>query len=179
MFIQAFKFSFAVLLLTVIIISSVIGIIRFIEYIEENTYAAKNKIQKIIYISAALHILEFFNGVSYYSIAIGLIVIYCFNIVLMSYPDIPTMEPPFLLGIVGALINHFLLIKCFMENSTGVFFCIYAFIHCWIVPFCFFFSMSATDNLLFVRKDQKRIKTYAGMFKDFIMNIGKKSRRVE
>ncbi|ORD95187.1 hypothetical protein ECANGB1_2768 [Enterospora canceri] len=164
----------------VTIVAAVIGVcivtIRSIEYIEENTYAAKEKIVKIIYFTMACYIFFMLKGMSFLHLLLGLGIQYTFNILMHTYPAIKPEDPKFIGAVLGSLVNHFLMIKFFFDKSGSIFMIVFAFVIVWLTPFCMFFSMSATDDVLFVKNPNKPLKTYAGMFLDWLLHISKKRR---
>lgn len=163
-------------LIVVTVIAVCIGTIRSIEYIEENTYAAKDKIQKIIYFSMGCYVFFLMKGIPLWHLLMGLGIQYTFHCLMHNYPAVRPEDPRFIGGVIGSLINHFLMIKFFFEKSGNIFLIIFAFAIVWLTPFCFFFSMSATDDVLFVKTQNRQVKTYAGMLLDYCLNLGKKNR---
>lgn len=179
MFFEFLKISFTFVAVVAAVIGICVGTIRSIEYIEENTYAAKSKIQSIIYICMGFYIFFLLKGLPFWHLLVGLGVQYTFHCLLHTYPAIRPEDPCFLIGVLGSLVNHFLMIKFFFEKSGGVLMIIFAFLLVWLTPFCFFFSMSATDDVLFVKNSHKPVKTYAGMVLDYLLNLGKRQKRYE
>lgn len=176
MFFDFLKISGIFVLIIVSVIAICIITIRSIEYIEENTYAAKDKIQKIIYFSMLTYIFFMLKGMSFIHLSLGLGIQYTFNCLMNNYPAIKPEDPRFIAGVLGSLVNHFLMIKFFFEKSGGIFIVIFAFIIVWLTPFCFFFSMSATDDVLFINNSNKHVKTYAGILLEYLLNIGKRNK---
>ena len=177
MFFEFIKISSIFILIVVAVIAVCVGTIRAIEYIEENTYAAKSKIQNIIYFSMCCYVFFMLKGMPIWQILFGLGVQYTFHCLMNSYPAIRPEDPRFLGGVLGSLVNHFLMIKFFFEKSGNILIIIFAFAIVWLTPFCFFFSMSATDDVLFVKNSNKHVKTYAGMLLDYLLNLGKKNQQ--
>jgi len=156
-----------------------IGAVRSINYIEENPYAAKEKIQMIVYGIIASHMFFMIIRLPLYVIIFSLTIQYAFNALFDSYPFIKPEDPKFLYGVLASLVNHFLLIKFFVGHSYGIIVVILSFIIIWATPFCFFFSMSAADDAPFANHSGKSTKTYVGMAFDWLMTIGKKSMKGE
>lgn len=173
-----FKISFIFVFIIAAVIGVCIGTIRSIEYIEENTYAAKQKIQNLIYGVLLCHIYLLWAGVPIYHLLLSLSIQYTFNCFMRDYPAIKPEDFRFIYGVVGSLINHFLMIKFFFDRHCGVVTIIFCFILVWATPFAFFFSMSATDDVLFVKNQgQQNVKTYAGMLLDYLLNLGKRTKK--
>lgn len=152
-----------------------VGIVRAIDYIEENPYAAKAKIQAVLYGVVIAHIFFLFSGLPFYHIIFSLSIQYTFNTFFDAYPVIKPEDPRFIYGVVGSFLNHFLLIKHYFNKNPGVLSVILAFAIIWITPFSFFFSMSAAEDTLFLNKSTKATKTYARMALEWLLNLGKKT----
>lgn len=129
-----------------------IGIVKAIDYIEDKAYAAKKHIEAIIQISAGLHVVLFFRGVSILQILFSLSIQYAFYCLLDIYPLVKMDNPYFIYGTLASLLNHFLVIRLIFSKSvvygTEI---VFYFALVWITPFCFFLSLSANDEVLFVR----------------------------
>lgn len=179
MFFEFIKISLIFVFIVAAIIGVCVGTIRSIDYIEQNTYAAKNKIQNIIYFSMGCYAFFLFKGMPLWQLLIGLAVQYTFHCLMATYPAIKPEDMRFLGGVLGSLVNHFLMIKFFFEKSGSVFLIIFAFTIVWLTPFCFFFSMSATDDLLFIKNPGKPVKTYAGIILDYLLNIRKTNKQYQ
>lgn len=163
------------LFIIVILVGLGIGIIRAIDYIEENPHAAKSKIQAVLYLAVALHLFFLIIEVPLYHIIFSLSIHYTFNSFFSTYPVIKPEDPRFIYGVLGSFINHFLLIRFFFNKSPNILSVILSFFVIWITPFSFFFSMSAAEDTLFVNRSKKDHKTYAGMALNWLLTLGKKS----
>ncbi|ORD97902.1 TX261 [Hepatospora eriocheir] len=173
MFLKGLKLTCIFAVIAGLIMGTCISILRFIEYVEENTYAAKKRIQYLIYGVTLMHFLYIWQGMPLFQLGISLITVYIFNCLLQNYPSFTVEDPLFIGGNVLILINHFLLIRFFMYARVSIISVIISFTTLWSIPFCFFFSITVVDSMLFVKND-KKVKTYAGIAKDYLMNVGRK-----
>ncbi|KAI5148317.1 hypothetical protein ENBRE01_0250 [Enteropsectra breve] len=164
----------AILVLIVGLIGAIgVGAMRSIDFIEENPYAAREKIQKAIYAVIAAHALFLFLRVPILHILFSLSIQYAFNTLFHTYPFIKVEDPKFIYGIIASLVNHFLLIRFFINASYGLLFIAISFVIIWATPLSFFFSMSASDDALFDRSSGKATRTYVGLFLEYLMKLGK------
>jgi Transmembrane adaptor Erv26 len=171
------KSSFIFLSIIALIVAAGVATVRSIDYIEENPYAAKEKIQNLVYFVIFSHLFLLYQGIPLYHLAISLSIQYAFNCFFESYPIIKPEDPKFIYGLIGSLINHFLLIKFFFDKSIGFFSIVLCFIIIWATPFGFFFSMSAAEDNMFIKKaGRPNHKTYVRMAFEALMNIGKKDK---
>lgn len=175
MFLEFLQASLLFVAIVAGIIGGGIGIVRAIDYIEDNPYAAKEKIQMIVHGTMGMHALFLFMGLPIWHILFSFSIQYALHSLFVLYPAIRPEDPRFIYGILGSLVNHFLFIKFFVDENKNILLIILSFIIIWVTPFCFFFSMSASDDNLFVKKnDGKGNKTYAGILVDWLMTVGRK-----
>lgn len=170
------KLSFILILVIGLLIVLGVGTIKFIDYLEENPYGSKHLIQKMVYGSVAFHVVFLLLGVSIPQILFSLSIQYSYNCLFDSYPVIRPEDPRFIYGLVGSLVNYFLMIRFISMNSVRILVMIPCFAIIWLTPVCFFFSMSATEDTLFVKKTGRKNKTYAGMLLDFLFSLGRKDK---
>lgn len=154
--------------ITAIIVGIVLCIIKFIDYLDENPYASKKVIEKVVYSTVAGHLIFLFIGVPFLQILFSLSIQYSYHCLFDSYPIIKPEDPRFIYGLVGSLINYFLMIRFVSIHTIGVFLLICSFTIVWITPVCFFFSMSATEETLFIKSKGRENKTYARIALDYI-----------
>ncbi|KAF7697553.1 Testis Expressed Sequence [Cucumispora dikerogammari] len=133
--------------------SFIVGLVAIIYksvlFIERKPHAAKKNIYSIIHTIAALHLLLLIRGYSKLLILYSLIIIFIFYQLMYNYPDVQIESPYFITGTVMTLINHFLYLRVLADNSHNVFeVLVYFIIFVWVVPFCFFLSLSANDMLI-------------------------------
>lgn len=176
MFLDFLKVSFILVLVIGSLVVLGVGIIKFIDYLEENPYASKHFIQKIVYGSVAFHTVFLLIGISIPQILFSLSIQYSYNCLFDSYPVIRPEDPKFIYGLVGSLINYFLMIRFISMNSIRLLVVVPCFFIVWLTPVCFFFSMSATEDTLFIKKTGRKNKTYAGMLLDFLFSLGRKDK---
>lgn len=170
------KISIFFLLGIAVLIGVGVGFIRLIDYFEENPYGSKELIRKIVYTSMALHILFLFTGMPILHILFSLAVQYCYNCLFNVYPFVRLEDPKFIAGLLGSLINYFLMLRFFTIYEKRILLFIPYLCIIWATPICFFFSMTATEDALFIKKGGRKTKTYAGLLIDWIFTLGGKAR---
>ena len=172
------KSTFTLLAVIGIFVGLCVLIIRSVRHIENNVYGVKETIRKIVFAVIALHIYLLYIGVPLWHLAFSLTIQYAFYQFFDSYPVIKPEDPKFLYAVIASLVNHFLMIRVFIVHEIGVINIVLCFLHIWTTPFCFFFTMSASDNLMFLSKDAKKsnrpTKTFAGQALDWLLNIRNK-----
>lgn len=174
MILNFFKVT-SILVLTVgLLISLGLGIIKLIDYLEENPYGSKALIQKIVYTSVAAHLLFLFMGMPILQILLSLSIQYAYHCLFDIYPIVKPEDPRFIYGLVGSLVNYFLMIRFISMSNGSILAIIPYFAIIWSTPIFFFFSMSATEDALFIKKTGKRNKTYAGMAVEWAYSFGTK-----
>lgn len=154
-------------------------IIKLIDYLEENPYGSKDLIQKIVYTSVALHIVFLLSGMPFLQLLFSLSIQYSYNCMFDSYPLVRPEDPKFIYGLVASLVNYFLMIRFISIKGIGFALIIPFFVIIWTTPICFFFSMSATENTVFLKKDGHKNKTYAGLLVDWLFSIGNKVKEMK
>lgn len=174
MILKFFKITSILILVAGALIGLGLGIIRLIDYLEENPYGSKDLIQKIIYASVIGHLVFLFMGMRLWQIIFSLSIQYTYHCLFDVYPIVKPEDPRFIYGLVGSLVNYFFMIQFISTSNGHIALIIPYFIIIWTTPIFFFFSMSATEDALFVKKTGKRNKTYAGMALDWALSFGKK-----
>lgn len=178
MILDILKFSFIFICIILTIVLGGIGVVRSVEYLEENMYAVKSVIERIVYTVVFLHLYMLYLGMPFWHFLFSLSIQYSFNCFFAHYPIIQPEDPKFIFGVVGSLINHLLLIRMFVIQSSNLFSIISSFILIWITPFSFFFTMSASENIMLLKSDGRPVKTFAGMALDWLMNFGKNKKKM-
>ncbi|KAM0681177.1 hypothetical protein GINT2_000371 [Glugoides intestinalis] len=164
--------SFFILIFVILLLILLgVGIIKFIEYLEDNPYGSKELIQKVVYTSVALHVLLFISGMQILQLAFSLSIQYTYNCMFDSYPFIRPEDPKFIYGLIASLVNYFLMIRFVSMNSIRLIFILPYFLIIWATPICFFFSMSATEDALFIKKGGKKTRTYVGLCLDWLFSL--------
>lgn len=172
---EFFKTSAIFVAVVSALIGAGVGVVKAIDYIEENPHAAKSKIQMVVYGVVVAHIYLLITGVSIFHIIFSLVIQYTFNTFFSTYPIVKPEDPRFIFGVIASFVNHFLMIKHFFSLTPTIFSVIISFAIIWITPFCFFFSMSASEDTLFASGSGKKGgKTYAGIALDWVLKLGKK-----
>lgn len=167
----------SILILTLSLVAACgLGVIKLIDYLEENPYGSKAFIQKIVYSSIMAHLIFLFMGMPILQILFSLSIQYAYHCLFDIYPIVKPDDPRFIYGLVGSLVNYFLMIRFISLNDGSLLSIIPYFLIIWTTPIVFFFSMSATEDSLFVKKTGKKNKTYAGMALEWAFNLGNKLR---
>lgn len=166
--IEFIKVTFVLCIIIALIIAAGIGIVKFIDYLDENPYASKDLIQNILYIAVGSHLLFLFIGVPFLQILFSLSIQYSYHCLFDSYPIIKPEDYRFIYGLVGSLINYFLMIRFITVVNIRIITVILCFVVIWITPVCFFFSMSAGDETLFIKSKGRVSETYVGQFLKWI-----------
>lgn len=174
MLLNFFKVTFILVVVVGILGLLGIGIIRLIDYLEENPYGSKELIKKIVYSSVVAHLIFLVMGMSWWQILFSLSIQYTYHCLFDVYPIVKPEDPRFIYGLVGSLLNYFFMIRFISLSGSHVAFIIPYFIIIWTTPVFFFFSMSATEDALFIKKTGRKNKTYAGMALDWALSFGKR-----
>ena len=165
----------SILLISVsLLIALGLGVIKLIDYLEENPYGSKALIQKIVYSCVAAHLIFLIMDMPILQILFSLSIQYAYHCLFDIYPIVKPEDPRFIYGLVASLVNYFLMIRFISISNGSVLAIIPYFIIIWATPIFFFFSMSATEDALFIKKTGQKNKTYAGMALDWAFNFGKK-----
>lgn len=148
-------------------IGSVIGLVciiwRSVLFIETRPHAAKKNITTLIHSIAILHIVPLIRGYSLKLLIYSELIILIFYQLIYNYPDVQLDSPYFIIGTILTLVNHFLYLRVLADNSHHPLEVIFYFIiFVWVVPFCFYLSLSANDML--IHEGGKRRETYLGKF---------------
>lgn len=171
MILEFLKSSFVFIFCISLIVLAGVAIVRSIDYIEDNIYAVKEKMQLVVYAVIGMHIYMLLTGMPIWHMAFSLSIQWAFFQFFDTYPIVRPEDPKFIYGVVASLVNHFLLIRLFINNGTGLINIILSFVVIWVTPFCFFFTMSAADDVPFVKKSGKPTKTFAAQALDMLMNF--------
>ncbi|KAG0436614.1 Testis Expressed Sequence [Dictyocoela muelleri] len=157
------KSILAIILIFGILLGLSISLYYSIRYIEEHTFAAKNKIDKIIKSIMILHLLPLIRGIGIPIVLFSLLVQLLFYNLLDLYPDIKPSNLQFLFGGFLALVNHFWFLKSAIEKNLYTLEVVFYFVFIvWVTPFCFFMSLSANEDTL--PQQGKKRETWVGKF---------------
>lgn len=171
MILDFLKTSFTLIICISLVVAVGVTIVRSIEYIENNIYGVKDTIMKILFTVIALHLYFLFLGMPFWHLIFSLSIQAVFYSLFDVYPMVKPEDPKFLYGVFASLINHFLLVRLFMNRETGIIHIMLCFIIIWTTPFCFFFTMSATDDVPFIPASGRTTKTLAGKLIEWMMNF--------
>uniref|UniRef100_A0A8C4QYB7 Protein TEX261 n=1 Tax=Eptatretus burgeri TaxID=7764 RepID=A0A8C4QYB7_EPTBU len=126
------------------------GLYYLAELIEEFTVLTSRIIKYLLWFSTVVYLgLFFFEKFPVVLIAVGLFSNLISFGLLRTFPYIVLSSPSFILTCVMVLINHYLTFAYFSENYHPFSEVLAVFTIClWLVPFSFFVSLSAGDNVL-------------------------------
>jgi uncharacterized membrane protein len=142
---------FAVVVQLIFVILGVAsGLYYLAELVEEYTVLAAKVIKCIILICLGIYVgLLIFEDLPYSMTICGLISQIDHLLILKNFPYFELTSPPFLAGIALLITNHYLAFSHFAERFYPFTQVLGYFTLCmWIVPFAFFISLSANDNVL-------------------------------
>ncbi|XP_065919496.1 protein TEX261-like isoform X2 [Dysidea avara] len=126
------------------------GLYYLAELVEEYSVIARKVINVMIWVSIIVHIgVWLFDGFPVLMILVGIVTQLMYSILLRTFPFISVSSPAFLLGCVLLVLHHYLTFQHFTEVLYS-FQEVFAFftLGLWMVPFAFFVSLSAGDNVL-------------------------------
>ncbi|KAH9387349.1 uncharacterized protein NEMAJ01_2245 [Nematocida major] len=158
------------------IVAVSVGFISFlyksIQFIEEYPSRAKERIRLLIYSIWAFHIILLFRGFSLLIIGFSCVCLLLFYNLLEDYPNIETAGAGFITAVALAFINHMLFLSSMLKNRCGLFeIFFYFFVIVWAVPFAFFLSLTANDEIITISGTKKPIRrTLAGKVIDTLLS---------
>nr|XP_059859024.1 protein TEX261-like [Delphinus delphis] len=127
------------------------GLYYLAELLEEYTVATSRIIEYRVWFSAAVLIgLYVFERFPTYMIGVGLFLVYLVYFgLLQTFPFIMLTSPNFILSCGLLVVNHYLAFQFFAEEYYPFSEVLAYFTFClWIIPFAFFVSPSAGENVL-------------------------------
>lgn len=172
----------AILLVAILLLICVgVGFIRLIDYFEEHPYGSKELVRKVVYTSMALHVLFLITGMPVLQIIFSLAIQYCYFTAFSSeeHTLLHVTDPKFIGGLIGSLVNYFLMLRFFTIYEKRLLLFVPYLCIIWATPICFFFSVNATEDAMFVKKGGRKNKTYAGLLVDWIFSLGGKVRELK
>lgn len=126
------------------------GLYYLAELVEEYTVISGRIIKWLHIFVAAIYVgLILFEDVYYSVTVLGLVSIAIYSLMLKDFPFIELSSPVFILSCVLVFVNHYYAFRYFSTvwhpfSEVLAFFTICL----WMVPFAFFVSLSANDNVL-------------------------------
>uniref|UniRef100_A0A4W3JIJ4 Protein TEX261 n=1 Tax=Callorhinchus milii TaxID=7868 RepID=A0A4W3JIJ4_CALMI len=143
------KELYLLLLLSIIIIITA-GLYYLAELIEEYTVITSRIIKYMIWFSSAVLVgLYLFEGFPGLMVGVGLFTNLVYFGLLQTFPYIMLSSPNFILSCVLVIYNHYLAFQQFAEEYYAFSEVLAYFTLClWIIPFAFFVSLSAGENVL-------------------------------
>ncbi|XP_053797842.1 protein TEX261 [Vidua chalybeata] len=126
------------------------GLYYLAELIEEYTVATRRIIKSMIWFSSAVHVgLFLFEQFPALLVATGLFSNLVYVGLLQSFPCLALGSSNFLLSCVLVVLNHYLAFQYFAEEFYLFSEVLAYFTFClWLIPFAFFVSLSAGENVL-------------------------------
>ncbi|XP_039579632.1 protein TEX261 [Passer montanus] len=126
------------------------GLYYLAELIEEYTVATRRIIKSMIWFSSAVQLgLLLFEHFPPFLVATGLFSNLVYLGLLQSFPCIVLSSSNFLLSCVLVVVNHYLAFQYFAEEFYLFSEVLAYFTFClWLIPFAFFVSLSAGENVL-------------------------------
>ncbi|XP_058659108.1 protein TEX261 [Ammospiza nelsoni] len=126
------------------------GLYYLAELIEEYTVATRRIIKGMIWFSSAVHLgLFLFEHFPALLVATGLFSNLVWLGLLQSFPCLQPGSSNFLLSCVLVVVNHYLAFQYFAEEFYLFSEVLAYFTFClWLIPFAFFVSLSAGENVL-------------------------------
>ncbi|CAG5112116.1 Oidioi.mRNA.OKI2018_I69.chr2.g6369.t1.cds [Oikopleura dioica] len=132
------------------ILSLAAGLYYIAEIIEEYTQATERLLRYMIFASTAIFVgLLLFEGFPFLMILVGLFSNLVYFGLLRTFPLIELSSPNFILSLILLAANHYFAFSYFGDvyhpfNEVLAYFTLQV----WFVPFTFFVSLSAGDNVL-------------------------------
>ncbi|KAL5022194.1 hypothetical protein ScPMuIL_001349 [Solemya velum] len=135
---------------SVITLSIAAGLYYLAELVEEYTVMTAKVIKFMIIFLTAIYIgLFLFEDLNYSLIVCGLLSCGAYYLVLQTFPFFTFTSPAFLASIALVFINHYLAFSYFSTVFHPFSEVLAYFTLClWLVPFAFFVSLSANENVL-------------------------------
>ncbi|KAJ8342064.1 hypothetical protein SKAU_G00319920 [Synaphobranchus kaupii] len=126
------------------------GLYYLAELIEEYTVASSRIIKYMILLSTVVLVcLYVFEGFPVLMVATGLFTNLVYFGLLQSFPYILLTSPNFILSCALVVVNHYMAFQYFAEDYYPLSEVLAYFTIClWIIPFSFFVSLSAGENVL-------------------------------
>ncbi|KAH7636241.1 protein TEX261 [Dermatophagoides farinae] len=139
-----------VVLLLFFVLSLATGLYYLAELIEEYTTVSCKIIRQLNLFIIAIYVgLFLFENLPSYLIICGLLSHLNNMVILKTFPFFQLSSPSFIFFIVMLVINHYLAFTYFAQvNLYFVQVLSYFTVCLWIIPFAFFVSLSANDNVL-------------------------------
>uniref|UniRef100_A0A8C1KR08 Protein TEX261 n=1 Tax=Cyprinus carpio TaxID=7962 RepID=A0A8C1KR08_CYPCA len=126
------------------------GLYYLAELIEEYTVATSRIIKYMIMFSTAVLVgLYLFEGFPTLMIGVGLFTNLVYFGLLQTFPYIMLTSPNFILSCALVVLNHYMAFQYFADSLIKVSEVLAYFTVClWVIPFSFFVSLSAGENVL-------------------------------
>lgn len=181
MFFTFLKVSAILIIAVALLICIGVGFIRLIDYFEEHPYGSKELVKKVVYTSMALHTIFLLTGMPILQIVFSLAIQYLYASAFNNdeHTLLQLTDPKFLGGLFGSLVNYFLMLRFFTVYEKKLILFVPYLAIIWATPICFFFSVNATEDTIFVKKGGRRNKTYAGLFVDWVFSLGGKMKELK
>ncbi|KAI2662991.1 Protein TEX261 [Labeo rohita] len=142
--------SWLSLVVQICFVTLAIGLYYLAELIEEYTVATSRIIKYMIMFSTAVLVgLYLFEGFPTLMIGVGLFTNLVYFGLLQTFPYIMLTSPNFILSCALVVLNHYMAFQYFAEEYYPFSEVLAYFTIClWVIPFSFFVSLSAGENVL-------------------------------
>ena len=126
------------------------GLYYLAEFVEEYSVLARRIITRSLQFVLVLHVLLLVESLPFWRLLFSAMSHLVYAMLLPGFPIIQLSDPTFLLGCALAIGNHFSWFAYFANTRTYGFMEIVSFFLfvVWLIPFMFFISLSASDNIL-------------------------------
>lgn len=133
------------------------GLYYLAEIVEEYTVYTAKLIKYLTLITLGIYIgLFLFEELSTTMILVGVVAQITHLMLLQNFPFFTMTSPSFLLSIALVVVNHYLAFQFFGQNYYPFSEVMAYFTLClWLVPFAFFVSLSANENVLPTTSERK------------------------
>ncbi|XP_077992700.1 protein TEX261-like [Glandiceps talaboti] len=150
------------------------GLYYLAELVEEYTVMTAKFIKILIIFTTVVFVgLILFEDFPYKVTVIGLCSNGIYSLLLKNFPFIELTSPTFIVGCIMVVVNHFFAFQYFATVWHPFSEVLAYFTVClWLVPFSFFVSLSANENILPTMAEQQR--TSGGDDDDLVSNYFKK-----
>ncbi|KAJ8317591.1 hypothetical protein KUTeg_005495 [Tegillarca granosa] len=137
------------------------GLFYLAELVEEYTVVTAKIIKYMIIFSTVIYVgLFLFEDLSTSMILVGLLNNAAYYWVLQSFPYFYISSPSFIVSVALVFLNHYLAFSFFSTNWYPFSDVLAYFTIClWIIPFAFFVSLSANENVLPTLSDDMQKQT--------------------
>ncbi|KAI1295499.1 Uncharacterized protein HDE_05572 [Halotydeus destructor] len=160
-----------------IVLAVASGLYYLAELVEEYTTTAGKVIKYIIFFTTCIYLmLLIFEDLPYSMVICGLVSQVVHFSLLSNFPYFEFTSPSFLVGCVLLVVNHYLAFSHFAAKFYPFTQVLGFFTLClWIVPFAFFISLSANDNVLPTLSESRQFGEDGDLVSHYFSRKGKRA----